>query len=107
MSAGHPPGSHGGAAPDPRAGRFGALTSALRVTQLAVALLAATAIVVGSGPAAAVLGAAALGALVAAGPVRVAWLAQRWLRRGDRLYGSLAVLLVVLPVLGLVVSILL
>ena len=44
---------------------------------------------------------------MAAGPVRVAWLAQRWLRRGDRLYGSLAVLLVVLPVLGLVVSILL
>lgn len=95
----------GGAAPDPREGRFDRLGSALRLTQLAVALVAAAALLSGSGGLSDALAVIALGVLVASAPVRVAWLGQRWMRRGDRLYGSLAIALFVVPFVGLALSV--
>lgn len=86
--------------PDPRADRFDALMGALRADRLVVALLAALAMVVPWESVATGLGAAALMAVTASAPLRVGWLAQRWLAKRDRLFGSLAVALFLLPLLG-------
>jgi hypothetical protein len=91
---------------DPRAERFSGLLLALRVDRIAIAVLAVAAIVLPGGRIAEVLGALVLIGVITSGPVRVAWLARRWLRKGDRLYGALAMLLFGLPVAGLVLSVL-
>lgn len=89
---------------DPRAERFAGLLVALRVERIVIALLAVAAIVLPGATIAEVLGAMVLIGVIASAPLRVAWLAQRWLRKGDRLYGALAVLLFGLPIVGLVLS---
>lgn len=89
---------------DPRAERFSALRVALRLDRTAVALLAAAAIALPGGNIEVAIGTMVLIGVIASAPLRVAWLAQRWLRKGDRLYGTLAVLLFALPIVGLMLS---
>lgn len=89
---------------DPRAERFAGLLLALRADRVVIAVLAVAAIVLPRSTITEVLGAMVLIGVVASAPLRVAWLAQRWLRKGDRVFGALAVLLFGLPIAGLVLS---
>lgn len=93
-----------GPPPDPRTGRYDALTSVLRVDHMTAITLALLAVIVPAGPVADLLGVTALVGVVASAPLRVGWLAQRWLRRGDRLYGGLAVVLFLVPLVGFLIS---
>lgn len=90
---------------DPRAERFAGLLVALRIDRIVVALLATATIVLRGGAVTELLATMALIGVIASAPVRVGWLAQRWLRKGDRVYGYLAVLLFGLPVLGFILSV--
>jgi len=90
---------------DPREERFAGLLHALRVGQIIVVALAAVAIVGPAGGITGLFGWLALVGVIAGAPARVVWLAQRWLRKGDRLYGALALVLVCLPVAGLILSV--
>lgn len=89
---------------DPRAERFSGLLRVLRVERIVLSVLAAAAILAPTGAITDVLGALALLGVIASAPTRVVWLAQRWLRKGDRLYGALALVLVCLPIAGLILS---
>ncbi|MEZ5239425.1 MAG: hypothetical protein R2716_10950 [Microthrixaceae bacterium] len=89
---------------DPRRGRFDAAISVLGVARVGSLVLALSAVLLGDRGVATVLAALALGTAVLSAPFRVGWLALRWIRRGDLLYGSLAVVLFVLPLVGLTLS---
>ncbi len=79
-----------GPGPDPLDGRFAPVVTALRIA-LAVVAAAAVASIALPGRASDTLAVVAIGGLVATPLVRVAWLAQRWVRRGDLRYGLVAV----------------
>lgn len=87
---------------DPRAGRFQPLVRSSRfaVGVALVLALAGTAVPGSTGDA---LDAAAIAVVVIAPLLRVAWLAQRWFRRGDPRFGLVA--LGVLAVVGAAVAV--
>ena len=74
---------------DHRIGRQARLLRFLRAAT-AVAMALATIAVLVPGSVGRAAGTAAVAALVAVPLLRVVWLAQRWYRRGDRLYGTVA-----------------
>jgi hypothetical protein len=86
------------AAPDPLAGRQARLLRVLRAATLLAAALAAIGVVVEA------VAVAAVAVLVAAPLVRVAWLANRWRRRGDPRFSFTAVGLLALVALGTVLA---
>lgn len=101
------PHGYGEQPPDPRAGRFDGLQAALRIVQVGVAVLALLVVVLPEGTTMTAIGAVMLVILAASAPARVGWLAQRWLRRGDRHYGVLASVLFLLPLLGGIITVML
>lgn len=82
---------------DPRADRQRRLARFLRVAVMATFAIAVAALVL-PGRAGTVLGVAMVAVLVAVPLIRLAWLARRWLGRGDRRFALVALLL------GLIVS---
>lgn len=79
----------GGPPPDHRVGRQARLLRFLRIAT-AVALVLCVVALAAPGAAGRAAGNAAVVTLVAVPLVRVAWLAQRWARKGDRLYATVA-----------------
>lgn len=85
-----------GTPPDPRRGRFRPLSVAMLRLLVVIAACASLA-VLAPDPWGSAAGWATISALIAAPLLRVVWLVQRWLRRGDRRYAVIggAVLAVV------------
>jgi hypothetical protein len=75
--------------PDPKANRFDAMARGLRVAALATAVLAVISTLT-AGAVSSASGAAMAALLVAVPLLRVLWLAQRWIRRGDLRFGLIA-----------------
>ncbi|MCB1015528.1 MAG: hypothetical protein KDB10_10485 [Acidimicrobiales bacterium] len=97
------PGAPLGPPPDPRAGRQRRLARFLRVASLVTFAAAAAALVL-PGEVGRVAGGLAIALLVAAPLVRLAWLARRWVRRGDRRFAFVALLLGVIVLAGAVIG---
>lgn len=93
----------GGPAPDPRAGRQARLLVFLQAAAVAVFVLAVASMVL-PGEAGDVIGVAMVAVLVAAPAVRVAWLARRWLAKGDRRFAVAALLLLVVLAVGATIA---
>jgi len=92
-----------GPPPDPRDGRFQPMARGLHVALVLVGSLAILSVVVPA-PASDVLATLAVIGLLVAPLVRVAWLAQRWLRRGDLRYGMVAVSVLLLVATGALIA---
>jgi hypothetical protein len=84
---------------DPRADRQRRLARFLRVA-VATTFLVATAALVLPGRAGTAFGVAMVCVLVAVPLIRLAWLARRWLRKGDRRFAAISVLLAVIVSAG-------
>lgn len=89
--------------PDPRSDRFQTLVTASRVAMV-VATVLALASIVAPAPYDGWAAFAAIGVVVVAPVARVLWLAQRWFRRGDPRFGSVAVGVLVVVALAAVMA---
>lgn len=92
-----------GPPPDPKAGRQRRLSRFLGVAGTAV-LAAAGAALVLPGRAGELAGGAAVALLVAVPLARLAWLGQRWVRRGDVRFALVAGLLALIVLAGGVIG---
>jgi hypothetical protein len=89
--------------PDPRANRYDGLSRGLRVAAYATAVLAVLCTVT-AGAVATTAGTVMVVLLVAVPLLRVLWLAQRWIRRGDLRFALVAGGVLTVVALGAVLA---